>query len=84
MLRLYSIFTFLAGGLVAVAGRVSGRVLKLKLMLTQPPTESELELGLPLAISKFCASCEKIDHKLTEKWIGGTVCITVQLAARLA
>ena len=30
--------------------RVGGWVLKLKLMLTQPPTELELELGLSLAI----------------------------------
>ena len=39
------ILLFLVGGWV-VGGQVGGLVLKLKLMLTQPPTELELELGL--------------------------------------
>ena len=43
MLHYYSIFVFPAGG------KVGGWVLKLKLMLTQPPTKFELEPRLSLA-----------------------------------
>ena len=38
---------------------VAGWVLKLKLMLTQPPTKLELELGLSLAINHSLISGSK-------------------------
>ena len=42
---------------------VGGWVLKLKLMLTQPPTELELELGLSLAKKLLaCIACAGTLH----------------------
>ena len=44
-----------------MGGLPGGWVLKLKLMLTQPPTELELELGLSLAIYSLLPSQYKCD-----------------------
>ena len=41
---------------------MGGWVLKLKLMLTQPPTELELELGLRLAIIEMSKSYIKSER----------------------